>query len=88
VNPDDSSSSSSSSSQDVRPETARKYPQIYQQGVRNEYFDTRAKLTQIVEAVYASIVMFTLTLFAYDGKASDRNSGKVISRPERSLNSN
>mmetsp|Transcript_13558 Transcript_13558/g.25965 ORF Transcript_13558/g.25965 Transcript_13558/m.25965 type:complete len:1142 (+) Transcript_13558:254-3679(+) len=62
--------------QDVREEIAAQYPQLYQQGVRNEYFNFNAKAIWMLNGLYQSIVIFYGVVYAFHLN-SDRDNGKV-----------
>jgi len=61
--------------QDVVPETAAKYPRIYQQGPKNEYFSHTVKGVWMLNGLYQSIVIVGFTLAAYSIRA-DRSTGE------------
>ncbi|XP_077253385.1 putative phospholipid-transporting ATPase 5 [Tasmannia lanceolata] len=55
--------------QDVSSDVCLQFPALYQQGQRNIYFSWTRIIGWIVNAVYASLAIFTLTIYAYSNFA-------------------
>lgn len=61
--------------QDVSERAALRFPQLYQAGVRNEYFNARVLATWVANALYVGVVCSCLTLYVHSSTTADLPNG-------------